>query len=153
LASAAAAYLRLRRAAGGRVTPGRVRARSVRELREAGLTRQKAAYVRDLAIRVESGALDLAALAGASDRAARRALLELRGVGPWTADIYLLMALRRPDVWPDGDLALAQAARQVKGLRETPGRDRLRRLAGRWRPWRAVAARVLWHHYLAERRR
>ncbi len=71
------------------------------------------------------------------------------GIGRWTADIYLLMALRRPDVWPKGDLALAKAAQQVKGLEELPGQDQLEELAESWQPWRAVAARVLWHHYLS----
>ncbi len=68
-----------------------------------------------------------------------------------TADIYLLMALGRPDVWPDGDLALATAAHQVKRLRRRPDTERLRRLAADWAPWRAVAARILWHHYLSTR--
>ncbi len=71
------------------------------------------------------------------------------GIGRWTADIYLLMALRRPDIWPKGDLALAKAAQQVKNLQELPDQDQLEEMARSWRPWRAVAARVLWHHYLS----
>ena len=78
--------------------------------------------------------------------------MQIRGIGPWTADIYLLMALGRPDIWPDGDLALAAAAQQVKRLRRRPDTVRLRRLAAGWAPWRAVAARILWHHYLSTRR-
>jgi DNA-3-methyladenine glycosylase II len=151
LASAAAAYSRLQ-AGVGRVTAKRVAAQSPRHLRKHGLTRQKAAYCHDLARLVESGQLDLWSIRRADDAAARRTLLEIRGIGPWTADIYLLIALGRPDVWPDGDLALMRAARQIKGLRHTPGRDRLRRLASAWRPWRSVAARILWHHYLMARR-
>jgi DNA-3-methyladenine glycosylase II len=151
LASAAAAYARLQGAL-GRVTARRVAALSVRQLRRHGLTRQKASYCHNLAQLVDAGELDLRVIGLAKDMTARRRLLEIRGIGPWTADIYLLMALGRPDVWPDGDLALVQAARQVKRLRRPPSRDRLRRLAATWRPWRSVAARILWHHYLSTRR-
>ncbi|MFO7631408.1 MAG: hypothetical protein R6W76_02655, partial [Caldilinea sp.] len=69
--------------------------------------------------------------------------------GAWTAEIYLLMVLRRPDAWPAGDLALATAAQQVKGLAQRPSPADLSVLAEAWRPWRAVAARVLWHDYLS----
>jgi len=75
----------------------------------------------------------------------------LKGIGAWSADIYLLMALCRPDIWPSGDLALAVAAHQVKRLSERPTPADLAELGEAWRPWRAVAARLLWHHYLSER--
>jgi DNA-3-methyladenine glycosylase II len=78
-------------------------------------------------------------------------LTKITGIGPWTANIYLLMVLRRPDVWPSGDLALAVAAQQVKRLPARPGQSELAHLAEAWQPWRAVAARLLWHHYLSER--
>jgi DNA-3-methyladenine glycosylase II len=87
----------------------------------------------------------------ADDTTARETLLEIRGIGPWTADIYLLMALGRPDVWPDGDLALENAMRRVIRLRARPTRERARRIASRWTPWRSVAARLLWHYYLRSR--
>ena len=74
------------------------------------------------------------------------------GIGRWTADIYLLMGLGRPDVWPDGDLALAGAMRRAKGLAALPTRDEQRRVAAAWQPWRAVAARILWHAYLSGER-
>jgi len=83
----------------------------------------------------------------------RAALIELKGIGVWTADIYLLMALRRPDVWPHGDLALAVAAHHVKQLPARPTYDELTAMSEAWRPWRAVAARVLWHDYLSQRKR
>lgn len=76
-------------------------------------------------------------------------MLQVTGVGPWTADIYLLMALRRPDVWPHGDLALPKAARRIKHLRGNPSQEKLRQIAKAWSPWRAVAARILWHFYLS----
>jgi DNA-3-methyladenine glycosylase II len=75
------------------------------------------------------------------------------GIGPWTADIYLIMALGRPDVWPLGDIALAQAARELKRLPVRPSAAEMTVLGESWRPWRAVAARVLWHHYLSTPRR
>ena len=151
LSSARATYSRLQ-AALGRVTAHRVAALSLTDLRALGITRQKAGYCSNLARLIAAGELQLSAIAEFSDAEARRKLCAVRGIGPWTADIYLLMALRRPDVWPDGDLALAEAARRVKRLRKPPTSDRLRRLARPWSPWRAVAARILWHFYLSERR-
>ncbi len=150
LASARAAYARLR-AVAGRVTPSRVAAVSEARLRNAGLSRQKAAYCRGLATRIIDGELDLGRLDRLPDDDVRHALLQVPGIGRWTADIYLLMALGRPDVWPEGDLALAKAASRVKRLRRSPDADTLRRLAQRWTPWRAVGARILWHAYLSER--
>jgi len=151
LASAEAAYSRLQSVA-GRVTPHHVEATTKARLRGAGLTRQKAAYCHTLARALLAGTLDLAAIAQLSDEAARAILVQLPGVGPWTADIYLLMALRRTDVWPVGDLALARAAQQIKRLRRLPNSEQLTRMARAWAPWRAVAARILWHAYLSDDR-
>ena len=86
-----------------------------------------------------------------SDDAAREFLIALKGIGVWTADIYLLSALRRPDVWPIGDLALAVAVQEVKRLRSRPSPERLEKLSTPWRPYRAVAARLFWHAYLSKR--
>ncbi|MGH7543867.1 MAG: DNA-3-methyladenine glycosylase family protein [Gemmatimonadota bacterium] len=152
LRSARAAYARLQTAA-GRVTPARVASISERDLRAAGLTRQKAAYCRGVATAIVAGGLDLGRLDRLPDDEVRSALVELPGIGPWTADIYLLIALRRPDVWPKGDLALARALQRVKRLRRAPGDDRMSRIARTWSPWRAVAARILWHDYLSSSRR
>src|SRR5256712_6381861 len=151
LASAEAAYGRLQSVA-GRVTPRHVAATTEGRLREAGLTRQKAAYCHTLARALLVGTLDLAAVGQLSDGAVRAILLQLPGVGPWTADIYLLMALRRTDVWPVGDLALARAAQHIKRLRRLPNSEQLTRMARAWAPWRAVAARILWHSYLSNGR-
>ena len=152
LASAHAAYSRLQ-AAAGRVSPGQVAGLSEARLRRSGLTRQKAAYCRQLATRIVDRRLALSHLSRLEDDEARSSLLLVPGIGPWTADIYLLMALRRPDVWPAGDLALAKAAHRVKRLRRCPTEERLRRIASAWAPWRAVAARILWHSYLSSRKR
>jgi DNA-3-methyladenine glycosylase II len=148
LSAGRAAYLRLERLAGG-VMPERVAALSEADLRGAGLTRQKSAYIRDIARAIVAGDFDPDGLASLDDEEARAALIKLRGVGTWTADIYLLMALGRADIWPSGDLALVAAMREVKRLRSLPSLDRIGRITRAWSPWRAVAARVLWHHYLS----
>ena len=148
LASGRATFGRLR-GAFGEITPERFATLTAAQIRAAGVTRQKAGYCLGIAQQVVDGTLDLRSLGRVTDEEAHRRLVGVRGIGPWTADIYLLMALCRPDVWPDGDLALATAAQQVKRLRRRPDTARLRRLAARWAPWRAVAARLLWHHYLS----
>ncbi len=122
-----------------------------RGLREFGLTRQKARYCHGLAARIVEGSLDLSAVAALPDAAGRSILLSIPGLGPWSVDIYYLMALRRPDVWPEGDLALASALREVKRMRDLPSRENQRAIAARWSPWRSVAARLLWAHYLEAR--
>src|SRR5712692_5039532 len=148
LSAGCAAYGRLERLAGA-VTAERVSALSEAELRGAGLTRQKSAYIRGLAQAIVAGEFDPDRLADLDDEGARAALIKLRGVGTWTADIYLLMALGRADIWPSGDLALVAAIREVKRLRSLASPERIGRITRAWSPWRAVAARVLWHHYLS----
>jgi DNA-3-methyladenine glycosylase II len=150
LASARAAYERLL-AAADPLTPVRFLALDDATLREIGFSRQKAGYGRGLAQAIVEGRLDLseAALGGMDDEGVRAALTQIKGIGPWTADIYLLMALRRPDIWPRGDLALATAVQRVKGLEARPTEDELEEIGAAWRPWRAVAARLLWHYYLS----
>jgi len=150
LASARATFERLLR----RVrpfTPARFAAIGEGRVRSFGVTRQKAGYCLHLAAAILDGRLDLRAVSRMDDATAASALTGLKGIGPWTADIYLLMALRRPDVWPTGDIALARSAREIKRLRRRPSAARLARLALDWRPYRSVAARMLWQHYLAER--
>jgi DNA-3-methyladenine glycosylase II len=150
LASARSTFERLR-ARVSPLTPQGLAALGQRGLRSLGVTRQKAGYCRGLAGTIVRGNLDMTRLSRMDDGAARAALTAVRGVGPWTADIYLLMALRRADIWPSGDLALAASARQIKRLRHPPSPERLAKLAEAWRPYRSVAARMLWQHYLAER--
>ena len=152
LASAATLYARLRIHAGG-VTPITIVTLGVDGLRAFGLTRQKAAYCHALGISVTNGSFDLSDLARASDRKAREMLLELPGIGPWSADIYQLMALRRPDIWPQGDLALAMTLQEIMGFQSRPSYRQQHELARRWVPWRSVAARIVWCEYLARRNR
>lgn len=152
LSSAEAAFNRLR-ARIGRVSAARLSRLSLPQIRRRGITRQKAGFIRGIARAITVGELRLRSLSRVDDVMARDALLQIKGIGPWTADIYLIMALRRPDVWPDGDLALVRSLRNLKRLRSDPGPDAVRRITATWAPWRAVAARIVWHSYLAERRR
>jgi DNA-3-methyladenine glycosylase II len=151
LASAATLFARVERALGGAVTPASVGAAGEPGLRALGLTRQKARYVAALADRVATGALPLTRLARLPDAEVGAQLVRVPGIGPWTAGIYLLMALRRPDVWPPGDLALHKAMARLLDRPAPPSSDEATAIAARWRPWRAVAARILWHGYLEER--
>ncbi|RJR46858.1 MAG: DNA-3-methyladenine glycosylase 2 family protein [Desulfobacteraceae bacterium] len=147
LAAARTMYRRLYSRLGGMTAEG-VHALQVDGLRKLGLTRQKASYCHGLAAMILSGNLDLTASARAADQHGRLALLSVPGLGPWSVDIYYVTALRRPDVWPRGDLALASALRDVKRMREIPGREEQESLTSGWSPWRSVAARILWAHYL-----
>jgi DNA-3-methyladenine glycosylase II len=152
LRSAAAMYRRLETHLGA-VTPEAFSKAGVRGLRRLGVTRQKAAYSCGLAQRIVDGTLDLRVVARSDDEIGRRSLLAVPGLGPWSVDIYYLMALRRPDIWPRGDLALAIALRDLKGLRSLPSYEQQQAMASAWAPWRSVAARIVWAHYLTERGR
>ncbi len=150
LAAARTMYRRLS-AHVGRVTPMHVAALGVPGLRRLGLTRQKAAYCDGLAHAILDGGLDLRAIAAAPAGVGRTRLLQVRGIGPWSVDVYYLFALRHPDVWPQGDLALAQALHHVKALSARPSTAEQEVIALQWKPFRSVAARILWHHYLSTR--
>ena len=119
-------------------------------LKSLGLTRQKTAYCLDLAQSLADKRLRLSQLARMSDEDAKAALMEIKGLGSWSADVYLLMVLLRPDVFPATDLALLTAVTKVKQLptRATP--NQLLEMAEAWRPYRSVAARMLWQYYLAK---
>ncbi len=151
LASAQAAHSRLLLEASP-LTPQRFLQLDDATLRRIGFSRQKTGYGRLLSEALAQGALDLDALARQDDDTARQRLVGIKGIGPWTADIYLLMALRRPDIWPTGDLAIAIAVQEVKRLQTRPNSRELAEMAAVWRPFRAVAARILWHHYLSTER-
>jgi DNA-3-methyladenine glycosylase II len=150
LASARALYERLQDAVKP-FTPGRFLKLNETEMRRLGFSRQKAHYTLLLAEAIHRKRFALHKLHELEDELAREQLTALKGIGPWTADIYLLSALRRPDIWPVGDLALATAVREVKRLRQRPSPEKLERMSAPWRPWRAVAARLFWHAYLCKR--
>ena len=134
-------------AAAGAITPASIAALGETGLRGIGFSRQKAIYARGLAEAVDEGRLDLDALALLPDEVAMAELVKLKGVGTWTAEIYLMFCLQRPDILPAGDLALRVAAGLVKRKRKRPEETALRRMGEAWRPWRSVAARLLWHYY------
>jgi DNA-3-methyladenine glycosylase II len=150
LASARAAFDRLN-AAVQPVTPRRFLNLTDADLLRIGFSRQKTLYTRLLAESLSRRHFDLRYLHHLHDDAARKMLTAFKGIGNWTADIYLLSALRRPDIWPVGDLALATAVQEVKHLRHRPSPERLEKLSQPWRPYRAVAARLFWHAYLSRR--
>ncbi|HET9995457.1 MAG TPA: hypothetical protein VFQ18_08630 [Candidatus Acidoferrum sp.] len=150
LASAKAAFERLN-AAVKPLTPKRFLKLTDAELLRIGFSRQKTLYTRLLAESLTRRHFDLGYLHDLHDDAARKMLTAFKGIGTWTADIYLLSALRRPDVWPIGDLALATAVQEVKRLRQRPSPEKLEKLSHPWKPWRAVAARLFWHAYLCKR--
>jgi DNA-3-methyladenine glycosylase II len=152
LSSAQAAFDRLEVALAGTIESRAFLELSDADLRAIGFSRQKAGYARDLAGALADG-FDLDGLADLPDDEVRSSLMRLRGIGRWTADIYLIMCLRRPDVWPHGDQALATAARELLELPAQPTFDALELRARSWRPHRATAARILWHHYLSVRGR
>ncbi|NOR19387.1 MAG: DNA-3-methyladenine glycosylase 2 family protein [Xanthomonadales bacterium] len=130
------------------ITPETIIAAGEMHLRSFGVTRQKASYFVNVAVAIQSGELDLAALEKDADETAIEKLTAVKGVGPWTAKIYLLMVLCRPDVWPVGDVALATAVKNLKGWETRPAQAELSGIAKNWRPHRATAARMLWHYYL-----
>jgi DNA-3-methyladenine glycosylase II len=147
LASGRAIYLRVKSEL-GTVSPLAIQRMGVSGLRHLGVTRQKAAYLVDAATRVLNTEVSMARISRASDADARAELRRVKGVGRWTADIYLLMALGRPDIWPRGDVALVTAIQALRRLDSRPTDDEANHLAEAWSPWRSVAARILWHGYL-----
>ena len=152
LASAAAAYRKVLDRLGA-MTPEALLASTPEELRVDGVSRQKDRYLRALASAVLAGELDLPGLEALGDDDVRRALTALPGIGRWTADVYLLACLGRPDLWPVGDRALQVAAAEALHLDVVPDQGALELLGERWRPHRSTAARLLWHGYLVRRGR
>ena len=122
-------------------------------LRSCGFSRQKMGYARNLAAMIDSGKFDFTALGAAEDEAALAALLSVRGIGRWSADVYLLFALGRPDIWPAGDLGLQMAIGDQLGQGVRPDEAETRRLGEAWRPWRSVATCLFWQSYLHARGR
>ncbi|SOE16629.1 DNA-3-methyladenine glycosylase II [Hoeflea halophila] len=151
-ASANALWRKLELAA-GEITPAAVLALSPDALRETGLSRAKAETLRRVGEAVICGELDLEHLCRLEARAAIRTITAIKGVGPWTAEVYLLFCAGHPDVFPAGDVALQSAAAKILGLEARPGSKDLYRLAEVWSPWRGVAARLLWAYYAAVMRR
>jgi DNA-3-methyladenine glycosylase II len=151
LSSAAAAFRRLETA--GPVTPEGVLALDDDTLRTAGFSRQKARYARELARAVRDSYLDLDGFASSDDDHVRAALMAVPGIGPWTADIFLMSCLGRPDVWPIGDRALQVGTAEALDLSDVPQPTELSEIGARWAPLRSTAALIIWHGYLGRRNR
>lgn len=146
VAAARAVWGRLEETLGEAGDPARLLAASDEALRAAGLSRQKTGYARSLAELIGSGELDLGHLP-ADDEEAVAALVKIKGIGRWSAEIYLLFAEGRPDIWPAGDLAVQIETGRLLGLPERPSEKDTRALATRWSPHRGAAAIFTWHHY------
>lgn len=129
-------------------TPARFLENGIAGLRKMGVTRQKSSYCINTARAVTNERFNFSLLKRYDEETARQKLMEIKGVGFWTADIYLLMALLRPDIWPKGDIALAKSMKKVKRLRNIPSIEKQLKIAELWRPYRSVAARMLWQHYI-----
>jgi len=151
-ASAGAIWGRLAAAYDPLTPQALIRARADR-LARIGLSAAKIRALKEIAKAIAGGALDCDALPAMPADAAHRALCAIHGIGPWTADIYLLFCLGHPDAWPAGDLALQEAARLAFALPARPTANEIAALAEPWRPWRAVAARLLWDYYRAVKQR
>jgi DNA-3-methyladenine glycosylase II len=146
VASADAVWRKLEATVGDAGDPVRLAAATDEELRGAGLSRQKAGYARSLADEVTSGRLPLNALP-TDDEEAVAALVRVKGIGRWSAEIYLLFAEGRPDIWPAGDLAVQIEIGRLLGHEVRPSEKQVRELAEPWRPHRGAAAIFAWHHY------
>lgn len=144
--AATSIWNRLETAVGTSLNPAALVAAPDELLRSAGLSRQKASYAKSLAAHVISGDLDLDQLPPDDEEAIRR-LTAVKGIGRWSAEIYLLFAEGRPDVWPAGDLAVQIEIGRILGMEERPSEKHTRAMAERWRPYRGTAAIFSWHHY------
>jgi len=143
--AASTIYKRVVVVLGGRPpNPRSILMASPEDLRAAGLSSQKLSYLQDLAEKVDGGALSLRRLGGLDDEEVAAALTQVKGIGPWTADMYLIFHLGRLDVLPIGDLGVRSAAQAVYGLEELPDADTLRCIGKPWRPYRSVASWYLW---------
>lgn len=142
--AAATIYGRLAALMPGGVTPEALAAISDEQLRAVGMSRQKGAYFRDLSDKVTSGALPLHSLEAMSDDEVIRALTQVKGIGRWSAEMFLMFRLHRPDVLPVGDLGIVNAVKNVYGLRKRPTADRIQKIGEAWRPYRSVASWYLW---------
>ncbi len=142
--AAATIYARLIALMPGGVTPTALAALTDEQMRGVGMSRQKIAYFRDLADKATSGALPLDALDALSDEDVIAALTQVKGIGRWSAEMFLMFRLHRPDVLPVDDLGIVNAVKNVYGLRKRPTADRIRRIGEAWRPYRSVASWYLW---------
>jgi DNA-3-methyladenine glycosylase II len=150
LASAKAAFNKLQEKLGA-ITPAALLTLSDEAMKACYFSRQKMAYARHLAEAILSKKIQLKQLAGYADEDIKTTLKQVKGIGDWTADVYLLFALQRTDVFPIGDLAMVNALKEVKELPKQTSKEEILLLAEAWRPYRSIAAMLLWHHYIKTR--
>ncbi|MBV8977924.1 MAG: DNA-3-methyladenine glycosylase 2 family protein [Alphaproteobacteria bacterium] len=130
----------------GPFVPQKLLAAEEKDLRHCGLSAPKQRHIKSIAAAILEGTLDLRCLRRMQDDDARAHLVAVKGIGPWTADIYLMSALGRADIWPIGDVGLQAATQRALGLKKRPSEQQMERLSKVWRPWRTIAARMLWIH-------
>lgn len=150
LAAAYAAFKKIRDKI-GYVTPRKILSLTDEELRACYFTRQKIVYARELANAVQSKQLQLKKLSSAPDEEVRHELKKIKGIGDWTADVYLMHALQRTDLFPLGDIALVNSLKETKQLHAHISKDEMLKIAEPWRPYRTIAAMILWHAYIKKR--
>lgn len=150
LAAAFAAYKKLK-AKIGVVTPAKILAMSNEELRECYFTRQKQVYAKELATAVVTKKLQLKKFGEMTDEEVRTHLTAIKGIGNWTTDVYLMHALQRTDLFPLGDIALVNSLKETKQLHPHISKEEMLAIAEPWRPYRTVAAMILWHAYIKKR--
>ena len=150
LAAAYAAFDRLKNKI-GTVTPKKIMALTDQELRECYFTRQKIVYARGLALAILEKKISLRKMENCSDQEVFDQLIPLKGIGPWTIDVYLMHALRRTDQFPLGDIALVNSLKKVKRMRASVSKERMLAVAAKWKPYRSMAAFILWHAYMQEK--
>ena len=151
LAAAYAAFKRLKERI-GTVTPDKLAALSDEDLRACYFTRQKIVYARGLTEAIQSKQIKLRALHHQPDESVREQLINLKGIGNWTIDVYLMHALRRTDLFPLGDIALVDSLKHIKQLPDDISKEDMLEIAAQWRPNRTIAAMILWHDYMQRRK-
>jgi DNA-3-methyladenine glycosylase II len=150
LASAYAAFKKLKEKI-GLVTPAKLVILTDKELRACYFSRQKIIYARELANAIQSKQIKLKRLSLLSDEEVRNELIRIKGIGHWTADVYLMHALQRTDFFPLGDIALVNSLKEVKRLAKDISKETMLEIAETWRPYRTIAAMILWHAYIQKR--
>lgn len=150
LASAYAAFKKLKERI-GYVTPAKILSLNDEEMRACYFTRQKTVYARELALAIQSGRISLKKLSVLPDEAVREQMIQLKGIGHWTIDVYLMHALQRTDLFPLGDIALVNSLKEVKKLPGAVSKEKMLEIAEPWRPYRTIAAMILWHAYIKKR--
>jgi len=150
LASAYAAFKKLKEKT-GLVTPSKILALSDSELRNCYFSRQKIIYARELATAVVSRQLQIKKLSLLSDEEVRDQMIKIKGIGNWTADVFLMHALQRTDLFPLGDIALVNSLKEVKNLHKDISKEKMLKIAEAWRPYRTIASMILWHAYIKKR--